>query len=354
MSVPFPVYMIHHQPHSFAGRSGFVRLIELLEAVPLDFEFHWLRLQKKNTSLSVALKNWGVRHYGSDWNALVPYWDEWRLGRKVCHDRGAIVHSIWAEFATPVRAAGFRRKGNRLVGTFHCSLTRLPRVLANFRCWDTYDAYAVTSKTQLPYFHERGISEERVRVILLGVDTDWFRPDPAWIRPESGGIRAILVGKTERDHEFTAAVMRALPPGTVDLSVCTHEDYHRFYRDVPGVTVLPRIDDDALLRLYQSAELMVMPFLDCTSNDAILESMACGTPVMTNRVGGIPEYIDPACNVLMDGKRVDEWVDRLVALKRAREGLWALRGPVRSWCETFAWTRIVEQYWAMYRDVLRA
>jgi glycosyltransferase involved in cell wall biosynthesis len=353
MPLPYPVYMVHHQPKVFASRSGFIQLIEQLQAVPLDFEFHWGLFQKSWT-LYHRCKQWGERYYGSEWNALVPYWDEWKLARQIRHDEGAIVHFIWAEFSSPRRTRLFQRRGNRLVGTFHCSISRLPKVLAGFRCWDAYQALAVTSRTQLPFFIDQGIPDHRIRVIPLGVDTDYFRPDPAWCGPASGPLRAILVGKTERDHEFTAAVMRKVPPGRVCLNVCTHRDYHRIYQDVPGVVILPHLSDAELLRLYQSAELMIMPFLDCTSNDALLEAMACGTPVMTNRIGGIPEYVEPSCNVLMDDKRVDDWVDRLGALSDDRPALWSMREPVRRWSERFAWTTVVQQYWDMYRDAFRA
>lgn len=352
MPLPYPVYMVHHQPKVFASRSGFIQLIEQLQAVPLDFEFHWGLFQKSWT-LYHRCKQWGERYYGSEWNALVPYWDEWKLARQIRHDEGAIVHFIWAEFSSPRRTRLFQRRGNRLVGTFHCSISRLPKVLAGFRCWDAYDAFAVTSQTQLPYFAEKGIHESQIRVIPLGVDADYFCPDPMWTEPGEEPLRAILIGKTERDHEFTAKLMRQLPPETVSLSVCTHRDYHATYRDVPGVNILPHISDADLLRLYQTAEIMIMPFLDCTSNDALLESMACGTPVMTNRVGGIPEYVDPSCNVLMDEKNVDDWVECLRVLRGDRARLWSLRGPVRRWSEKFAWTSVVNQYWDMYRDAMR-
>jgi glycosyltransferase involved in cell wall biosynthesis len=161
-------------------------------------------------------------------------------------------------------------------------------------------------------------------------------------------VKAILIGKTERDHEFAADVMKALPAGLVELSVCTHRDYHSVYRNVPGVKILPFLSDAELLEVYQRAELLFMPFLDCTTNDALMEAMACGTPVMTNRVGGIPEYVASHCNIIMDGKIVSAWADRLVELARSRHQLWAMREPVRRWAEKFSWKLAAAHYQALY------
>lgn len=342
------VYVVHHHPHGFAGRSGFPGLMEATGAREISFDMTWKRIMARSWRMGQALRDWGARYYGSTWNGLVPYLDEWRLARQVEVSREAVVHFIWGEFASPRHPAWFRKRGNRVVSTFHCSIRRLPTVLENFKCWNAYDAWSVTSKTQIPFFLEHGVHEQDIRVVPLGVDTDYFRPDPVWRGPEEGPLQAILVGKTERDHEFVAEVMRVAPTGLIQLKVCTAPDHRIHYRDVPGVEICPHIPDVELLRLYQTAELMVMPFLDCTTNDALMECMACGTPIMTNRIGGIPEYVDAASNVVMDGKRMTDWVDRLVQLKARRDDLWAMRGAVRRWAERFAWPVAAEHYRALY------
>lgn len=352
MNLNFPIYMAHYHPESFAVRSGFPPLIEQLKATELSFDMSWRRWQKRSWRLGSALRAWGNNHYGSTWNGLVPHVDEFRMARKVREAEGAVVHFIWGEFASPRHPDWFRKKGNRLVSTFHCSIRRLPKVLENFRCWEAYDAWSVTSKTQIPFFLEHGVREEAIRVLPLGVDANYFRPDPDWQCPHEGPLQAILVGKTERDHEFVAEVMRAAPPGLINLKVSTARDYHDIYRNVPGVEIMPYLSDNDLVKLYQSAELMMMPFLDCTTCDALMESMACGTPVMTNRIGGVPEYLAEDCNVLMDGKHASDWVDRLIQLKAQRDHLLAMRARVRDWAMRYDWPLVAREYQQFYADAL--
>ncbi len=68
-------------------------------------------------------------------------------------------------------------------------------------------------------------------------------------------------------------------------------------------------DDTAILDLYRRAFALVLPsvYRDCYGNTqsapelmgfSLLEAMACGTPAICSRVGGMPEYVrdgeDPA------------------------------------------------------------
>lgn len=323
-------------------------LVSALGAKALWYEIAYEKLMRRSWTLGHLLRRWGDAYYGTTWNALVPFLDEWRLSHRIDSD-APVVHFLWGEFASPRWPGLFRKRGGRIVGTFHCSARRQPKVLGKFKCWKSFDRISVVSKMQIPFLAEQGFDPAHIPVVRLGVDTRYFTPDPAAQRPDAGPIRGVLVGKTERDHEFMVEVLRKLPPGVLELSVCTAYEGQQVYRGVPYAKVLPFLDDDALVRLYQQAELMVMPMLDLTANDAMLEAMACGTPVMTNNVGGVPEYLDRANSFIMDGRHVDEWVDRLVALARNRQALHDMRGAVRAWAERFDWTAVAPE-WAALHD----
>lgn len=347
----FPVYTILHHPGDFAGRSGMYPLAEALGASPIYYEATWQHIARKSWSLGNWLRRYGCAYYGSQWNSLLPLWGEYKLARRI-EKRGGIVHFLWAEFAGPRHPAWLRKKKHLLVGTFHASARRQPVVLQNCRTFASYDAITLMSRSQAPYLLEAGVPEDRLHVFLHGVDIQWYCPAPRADNSDERPLKAILIGSTERDHEFMADVMRKIPENIMHLEVCTPAEQQVHYRGVHGVTIMPFLRDADLLAWYRQADLLVMPMVDCTANNAVLESMACGTPVMVNRVGGIPEYVDTSCNMVMDDKNIAEWVDRIVGLAENRAYLESLRPQVRSWAETFDWNVRAKPYMKLFRTLL--
>jgi len=162
-----------------------------------------------------------------------------------------------------------------------------------------------------------------------------------------------MLGNTERDHDLLIAVARKLPAERFELRLRLPPRLAKPYEGIPAATILPRLSDAEMLAEYQQADVLAMPMLDSAANNVILESMACGTPVMVNRVGGIPEYVDPACNFLMSNDRnPDEWVEKLLWLEQNRDVAEKMRPATRVWAEKFDWKLIAEDYRAMYRDLL--
>jgi glycosyltransferase involved in cell wall biosynthesis len=60
------------------------------------------------------------------------------------------------------------------------------------------------------------------------------------------------------------------------------------------VTPLPAVKDDRLLAvIYSAADLLVFPTLAENLPNGVIESMACGTPVVAFDVGGVSEAVRP-------------------------------------------------------------
>ncbi len=150
------------------------------------------------------------------------------------------------------------------------------------------------TEVQAAYF--RSVCSTPVHLIRHGVRHDFFCPpeDPSIRR----GTRLLFVGQWLRDFETLATAMTHIwqhrPDVQLDCVVpraVRHADAFRRLAMDSRVVWHAGLTDNALKELYQQADLLFLPVLDATANNAILEAMACGLPVISTEVGGIAEYL---------------------------------------------------------------
>jgi glycosyltransferase involved in cell wall biosynthesis len=142
-----------------------------------------------------------------------------------------------------------------------------------------------------------------IDVIKGGVDDRFFTPASTPARRD----RILYAGRL-LPHKGVDRLIEALPAG-VPLTVCGrpyHQEYARRLRELAAskdVTFLADADDAALRDLYRRSWATVLPsvYLDCYGTThrmpelmglTLLESMACGTPAIAARVGGMPEFVE--------------------------------------------------------------
>jgi|GEM_PF-589481 glycosyltransferase involved in cell wall biosynthesis len=347
-----PVPWIVGRPmRRFSAHSGLAPLLVCLGAEYVDVAPVWEDVRARSWRAGELLKNWGIRRYGSAWNSLLPGWSEARVLRRLPRsDRLYPLHFWWGEFVAPGHVAPYRRKNARIVVSVHCSARRWDSVWLRPDGYARADMVMLTSESQRPFVAHH-VPAERIRTIPHGVAVDFFAPPDR--REPRGKFRMFMLGNTERDHDLLIAVARKLPAERFELRLRLPPRLAKPYEGIPAATILPRLSDAEMLAEYQQADVLAMPMLDSAANNVILESMACGTPVMVNRVGGIPEYVDPACNFLMSNDRnPDEWVEKLLWLEQNRDVAEKMRPATRVWAEKFDWKLIAEDYRAMYRDLL--
>jgi glycosyltransferase involved in cell wall biosynthesis len=135
---------------------------------------------------------------------------------------------------------------------------------------------------------ERAAPGARVLEHHPGIDLDRYRPAPRTERPRP---RVLFVGgrfARKGGEDLLAALGEDLGV-TVDLDIVTPAAV----QERPGVRV-HRLgpSDPRLLRLQQDADVFCLPTHGDAAPWAVLEAMACGTPVLSSRIGGIPDLLD--------------------------------------------------------------
>ncbi|MDR1386418.1 MAG: glycosyltransferase family 4 protein, partial [Propionibacteriaceae bacterium] len=100
---------------------------------------------------------------------------------------------------------------------------------------------------------------------------------------------------------------------------------------------------DAISQVYRQADLALSVCPAETFGLAVLESLACGTPVVTADRGGARELVDSSCAewAAPDPVFLADAVERLIARRRADPV--ALSQAARRRAELYPWSRPVAQ-----------
>jgi glycosyltransferase involved in cell wall biosynthesis len=259
-------------------------------------------------------------------------------------------HGGWLLPSLP--AALFGAAGRpRFVTTLHQPPAGL-EPLVNHGLLGRQDAIIVLCHAQKDYLRDH-VDPARVFVVPHGVDTDFFHPsspEAAAGRPNNR-FRLLLVGHWLRDFDSVFAALELLAQAGIaaDLTIVSPVQVNR--PASVAVTVLSDLSDQALRDAYRSADALVLPLLDATANNAILEAMACGIPVISTRVGGVPEMVGSDAGILCPPRDARSLADAVARLATRPTERTAMGQAARRRAEELDWREIAQRHHALYQAV---
>ncbi|MFC9158217.1 glycogen synthase [Streptomyces bauhiniae] len=218
------------------------------------------------------------------------------------------------------------------------------------------------------------LDPDRVHVVHNGIDTRLYRPDPGTDALRRHGIDperpyVLFVGRITRQKGVPQLLraVREIVPGT-QVVLCAGApdtpEIDREFRDRfqelsavrAGVFWIPQMLPRAeVVQLLTHAAVFVCPSVYEPLGIVNLEAMACGTPVVASRVGGIPEVVDHGSTGLLvdtDGdfegnlaRALDSVLADPVAARRMGEA-----GRARAVGE-FAWDAVARRTAGLYEEI---
>ncbi len=214
------------------------------------------------------------------------------------------------------------------------------------------------------------IPEDRINVTYMGVDKIFHphhtRPEILKIKNRMGikgnfilsvanshphkNLRRLLQAYhiLRKDRGITHQLLLAGNPGRDHLELMRTVRKLGIDQEVIFTGYLP---GHQMPLVYQAADLFVFPSLYEGFGLPILESMACGTPVVSSNAASLPEVVGKA-GILVDPYDIDEMAEamyRVLSDKSVAEEL-TKRGLEQS--KKFSWTETARKTLAIYEKVM--
>jgi glycosyltransferase involved in cell wall biosynthesis len=206
-----------------------------------------------------------------------------------------------------------------------------------------------------------GIAAEKIIVLRNGVDAALFAPlDRQRVRRDLGITRQtmVAVGNVLESKGQDIAI-RSLThlDDTELLIVGTGSDEKKFAGLAESLGVanrvrfVGRVPHEELARYFNAADVSVLASMREGWPNVLLESLACGTPVVASNVGGVPEIITtPNVGRIMKKRTPEALADAVRDLRSQQPD----RTAIRFFAEGFGWEETARAQAALYAEVAAA
>jgi glycosyltransferase involved in cell wall biosynthesis len=272
---------------------------------------------------------------------------ELKVAQHILGERDCIYHFLYGE--TNYHYAGLLNglRGSRIVATFHhipSSIQKVEQIDWHLR---QLAALICVGTNQVNYFASF-LDPKKLHFIPLGIDVEYYQP-PGSLAEKDPDL-CIIIGENHRDFLTLRGVIELvsyLRPQTKFVCVMHPKGIPKIGSH-PNLEVRSSIPEEELLKLYQTASLMVMPLYDATANNAVLESMACGLPMVISDVGAVRDYVNLESAAILPAFDARIMAEKVMELLGNPSQRYELGQQARLQALKFAWPKVIEQLKCVY------
>jgi glycosyltransferase involved in cell wall biosynthesis len=261
----------------------------------------------------------------------------------------SLFHFIYPENSYYFSAKRSQRHVDRIVATYHQPVLESRTFIIKTDAISRLDGVILLSESQREFF-EPLVGADRIFVVPHGIDLEYFKPAP---RLAVQGGRIVAVGNWLRDFRTLAGALRIMERAAPDITcdVITLSQNAEHFRALKNVRFHSRISDKELLSLYHQAAVSVLALSSTAANNALLESLACGLPVIATDLPAIREYTTSAGTIYVPKDDPETLAAEIMATVHDATKMQAMGSSNAQHVRKFAWESVAEQTRCVYDRV---
>jgi len=315
--------------------------------------------RKKSTLLSTFLKlallypfRW---YYGNRFFTLDNYIANANAEKLAYKTHAHIVHFLYWEdcYSSPFNF--FKNTTSKLIATTHQPVSWWQKNVKKLGDIKRLDALIVLSVNEKEFFEK--ILPGKVYLVEHGIDTGFFFPDASVEKTKS----CVFAGNWLRNIPLLVEVVTLITSQRKDIHfniINQHVDNknHPLYalNSNKNVSLFKNLSDEELRNVYRSSSIAVLPLKDSTANNGLMETAACGLPVVVTEVGGVRCYTNSSfCIYVPQEATARVFAEKVIALIDDIDAVNKMGANATAYMHNnFNWQLIADKTYMLYKSLL--
>lgn len=343
VSTDIPIYFIRYRYGHHAAASGYDRLCDYFgETIELSNSLYWLGETILRPFCLYQAKFTGHYEY-SRYDCVM----EIEAIRHFLRHSSSIYHFIYADKSFRLMRHFAHKKRNILVGTIHHPVEHNEKLFRSLDHFKVLDHLVVMSPDMIPYW-EHITGRKNVYFVPHGVDVEYYYPLK---KQEDRSLKCLFVGSHERDFGNLPKIVSAILTTRKDVEfhiVSSEPRCENALINHQRIFWYRRLSENQYYNLLRSSDLMVLPLIRSTACNAVLEGLACGIPIVSNK-GGIEAYLSPDCSICVDIGDTDGFIASVQDLLLNEDKLKRMQVAARLRAIEFSWPEVAKRMIEIYR-----